>query len=133
MKAELIEYAYEYLDWDPCRGSRTHSARKRAILFCNGNGDPVAVAIPGGDRVEISLVFLRDGKFCMPVWGKNYKIKAYKVAPFCPYSVVKHLCILPEYRDIIMHAVVCSMKIGDLKRYLLGLIRSESKDFGYRI
>lgn len=133
MKAKLIEYDYTYEERDSCKGNRKKEARNRAILFFAEEDRPVVIAIPEDGRLKIDQIFLRDGKLCFPIWSKEYRIIGYKPAPFQKYRVVKSLEIPAEQLDIIFHAVVCSMKMDDLRESLIELIRAESLNFAYRI
>lgn len=133
MEAKLIEYDYTYEDWDACKGLREKESSNRAVLFFDEQNCPVAAAIPRNGKLEIEQVLLQDKKLYLPVWSKKYMPIKHELAPFQRYRVIKSLAIPPEYLDMIMHAVMCSMKMDDLRKFLIELIRAESKGFDYRI
>ncbi|MBI2035804.1 MAG: hypothetical protein HYT12_03965 [Candidatus Liptonbacteria bacterium] len=133
MKAKLIEYDYTYQDWDTRRGTREKSASNRAILFFNNENRPVAVAIPKNGKLEIKQVSLRNGRLCSPVLSNKYMILKHETVPFQHYRVIKSLALPSEQLDLLMHAVICCMKMDDLRNNLLESIRAESRGFDYRI
>lgn len=133
MKVNLIEYDYAYESYDACKGLRTYEASKRALLFVDDAGLPIAAAIPNKGELEIFLIKVQNGRLVIPVWKQDYTIANYEVAPFQEYRVVKSLPIPENITSFIEHAVICSMKIDDLRKFLIELIRKESRDLGFRI
>lgn len=133
MQAKLIEYDYSYEDWDACKGYQTREESNRALLFFDENDIPIAIAISNRSKLEIQQVKVQDSQLIIPVWKNDYTILKYEAAPFQEYRTIKNLPVPDSIASFVEHAIICSMRMDDLRKFLHELIQKESASFARRI